>query len=157
MALRRVHVRRLLLACAFALAVSPALANTASQHAATIARELMSPFCPGLLLADCQSSGAHDLRAEILSRLEAGETSRDIVDDLAARYGAGIRAQPAMQGVGAFAWVLPGVLGVASLLLLTRWVCTPAPLVPVPRQSGPTTIADDAMLARVDRELLTLD
>jgi len=156
MARHRVRLRRLLLTCAFALAVSPALANDPSQDAATIARELMSPFCPGLLLADCQSSGAHDLRAEIRSRLEAGETSRDIVDDLAARYGASIRGEPAMEGVGMLAWGLPPALGVASLLLLTRWVRTSAPLARVPERGGATAI-DDPMLARVDQELLALD
>jgi cytochrome c-type biogenesis protein CcmH/NrfF len=150
-----VQLRRFTLACAFALAVSPAFANSPSRDATTIARELMSPFCPGLLLADCQSSGAYDLRTEIRSRLEDGETSRDIVGDLAGRYGASIRGTPAMVGVGMLAWGLPLVLGIASFLLLARWVRTPAPAVPVPDQGGSTTI--DSLLARVDQELLALD
>ena len=155
MVLYHVHVRRVMLASAFALAVSPALANSPGNDAATIARELMSPFCPGLLLADCQSSGAHHLRAEIKSRLEAGETSRDIVDDLAGRYGTSIRGKPTMEGTGALVWVLPAVLAIASLLLLTRWVRTST--VRVPEPGAPITIGDDPMLARIDQELLALD
>jgi cytochrome c-type biogenesis protein CcmH/NrfF len=121
----------------------------------TIARELMSPFCPGLLLADCQSSGAHGLRAEIRSRLDAGETSRAIVDDLARRYGASLRGAPTMEGVGILAWGLPPVLGIASFLLLAGWVRTSAPPVPGPDQRGSTTM--DPLMARVDQELLALD
>jgi hypothetical protein len=60
-----------------------------------------------------------------------------------------------MEGVGMLAWGLPLVLGIASFLLLTRWVRTSAPAVPVPDQSGSTTI--DSLLARVDQELLALD
>jgi cytochrome c-type biogenesis protein CcmH len=110
--------RRFILTYTFALAVSPALAQSPRNDAAALARTLMSPYCPGLLLADCQSSGAHDLRIEIRSRLEAGETSRDIVDDLATRFGDRIRTQPAMEGLGAVAWILPPMLGIASVLLL---------------------------------------
>ncbi len=152
-----VHLRRLLLACVFALAVSPVSADNPEHDAATIAQELMSPFCPGLLLANCQSSGAHDLRAEIRRRLEAGETSRDIVDDLAARYGASIRGTPPMEGIGILAWGLPPVVGIASFLLLTWWVRAAAPPVRDAERGGSTTMEDDPALARVDRELLALD
>ena len=39
----------------------------------TVTHELMSPFCPGLLLADCRSDGARHLRAEIGRRLVESE------------------------------------------------------------------------------------
>jgi cytochrome c-type biogenesis protein CcmH/NrfF len=154
MALHHARLRRFILACAFALAVSPAVGTGPRHDATTITRELMSPFCPGLLLADCQSSGAGDFRAEIRSRLDAGETSHAIVNDLARRYGASIRGTPAMEGIGVLAWGLPLVLGIASFLPLTRWVRTSAP-VPVPDQDASTTI--DPLMARVDQELLALD
>ena len=116
----------------------------------------MSPYCQGLLLANCQSSGAHDLRAEIRAASK-GETRHDIVDDLAKRYGASIRPEPTMDGVGALAWVLPGALAIASFLLLTRWLRNSASRVDVPERGEATTIEEDPLIARVDQELLAVD
>jgi cytochrome c-type biogenesis protein CcmH len=157
MVLHRVHGRRFILTSAFALAVSPAFADGPSTDAAALARTLMSPYCPGLLLADCQSSGAHDLRTEIRSRLEAGESSRDIVDDLAARFGDQIRAEPAMEGLGAVAWILPPVLGVASVFLLASRLRTMVRRGRDRGECGAMNREDDRMLARVEQELLALD
>jgi cytochrome c-type biogenesis protein CcmH/NrfF len=155
--LHRARWRQFILTCTFALAVAPAWAQGPSHDAAAIARTLMSPYCPGLLLADCQSSGAHDLRSEIRSRLEAGETSRDIVDDLATRFGDRIRTQPAMEGLGAVAWILPPMMGIASVSLLALRLRTIARRARNPEQCRSMNSEDDRMLARVEQELLSLD
>ena len=62
--------RTLLTLCIAAALVAPAAAQgpSATQQAADLAGQLMSPFCPGRLLVDCTSSQAFDLRDEIARR-----------------------------------------------------------------------------------------
>lgn len=91
------------------------LAESPEQDTNALTHQLMSPYCPGLLLADCQSGGARDLRAEILRRLKAGESAAAVEDDLVARFGASIRTVPAFDGIGMVAWIGPLVLGLAGL------------------------------------------
>ncbi len=91
---------------------------TARQQAFTLAGQLMSPFCPGLLLSSCQSQGAHDLKEEITKRLEAGETQEAVVSDLVRRFGPGIRGAPEMHGIGLVAWLGPAVIGGIGVLVL---------------------------------------
>jgi cytochrome c-type biogenesis protein CcmH len=143
------------LVCVFVLAAAPANADDAGADAAALARELMSPFCPGLLLVDCQSFGAHELRTEIRDRLGRGDTSEEIVNDLVARFGPHVRAVPTPEGLGLLVWAFPGVLGAATLLGLawrlrhaTRYDPTPQPILPA---------EDSAVAARLDRELWALD
>ncbi len=110
---------------AIVLAIAPLCATTpedADGRARAIARELMSPFCPGLLLADCKSSGAFELRDEILARVRTGESTVSIEDDLAARFGESIRAMPAFHGVGAFVWAFPIVVAAIALLVCLRTI-----------------------------------
>jgi cytochrome c-type biogenesis protein CcmH len=76
---------------------------------------LMSPYCPGLLLADCPSQDAFTLRAEIRARLAKGETPADIERDLYGRFGDRIRAVPAAQGWGLLLRVAPLLLFALSL------------------------------------------
>jgi cytochrome c-type biogenesis protein CcmH/NrfF len=94
---------------------SIAVAQSADQQASTLTHQLMSPYCPGLLLADCQSEGARQLRAEILHRLRAGETSDAIERDVFARFGSAIRTAPEFGGAGLIVWLGPLLLGLASL------------------------------------------
>ncbi|MEQ1760911.1 MAG: cytochrome c-type biogenesis protein CcmH [Vicinamibacterales bacterium] len=131
---------------------------TARQQAFTLAGQLMSPFCPGLLLSSCQSQGAHDLKDEITRRLEAGEPQEAIVADLVRRFGPGIRGAPEMQGVGLVAWLGPAVIGGIGVVVLS---------VALKRFTRRTTAANGndtapsdatpALSARVDRELDELD
>lgn len=95
-----------------------ASAQTVDAGASVVTHELMSPSCPGLLLADCRSDGARELRAEITRRLEAGEVSTAVEDDLVARFGGQIRTVPEFKGIGALAWIGPPVLGVTGFIVL---------------------------------------
>lgn len=105
----------LIIAAAALCAQAPAR-DPASQ-AEKIFRSVMSPYCPGLLLADCPSPAAFELRADIRRRLDAGESAADIEQDLYRRFGDSIRAAPAPTGWGAVLWTAPVALA-ASLGLL---------------------------------------
>lgn len=100
--------------------VPPVLVLTQSidRQANALVHRLMSPYCPGLLLADCRSEGARELRAEIRQRLQAGEAPESIEATLVARFGPSIRTEPAFSGLGLVAWLSPVVFAVAGLGVL---------------------------------------
>jgi cytochrome c-type biogenesis protein CcmH len=75
--------------------LSPAQPDEVDANAQRIFSSVMSPYCPGKLLADCTSPAAGELRAEIRSRLAAGEPPDAIERELYARFGDSIRAVPA--------------------------------------------------------------
>ncbi len=107
--------RHLLAALVAALALAaPLAAQTPREQAWDLAHELMSPFCPGKLLAECTSSLAGDLREDVARRIAAGETRDAVKADLIRQYGKEILGAPEAEGVGLLAWVLPALLGVLT-------------------------------------------
>ncbi len=95
-------------------ALAEARQTAAHQQAAGLAHQLMSPFCPGKLLADCTSPNAGELRQAIEGRLTAGESLEAIKAGLVQQYGPEILGAPPAQGVGLLAWLVPALLGLAS-------------------------------------------
>jgi cytochrome c-type biogenesis protein CcmH len=108
-----------LIVAATAMAVSAQPRDSAAE-AQTIFGRVMSPYCPGLLLADCPSPAAFELRADILRRLEAGESAPDIERDLYRRFGDEIRAVPPARGWGRVLWFAPAI-GLALSLAALLW------------------------------------
>jgi cytochrome c-type biogenesis protein CcmH/NrfF len=131
--------------------------SPARQAASDLSRELMSPFCPGKLLADCTSPNAGELREAIADRLTAGESAAAVKADLVRQYGKEILGAPPAEGVGWLAWLVPGLLGLASAFGIGWKVAQavrgqgPAPAVAV--AGG----ADAGALAQLDDELRDLD
>lgn len=140
-----------------ALPLAEARQTPARQAASDLSRELMSPFCPGKLLADCTSPNAGELREAIATRLTAGETAAAVKSDLVRQYGKEILGAPPAEGVGWLAWLVPALLGLASALGVGWKVAqavrgsTAAPAVAV--AGG----ADAGAFARLDDELRDLD
>ena len=103
----------------------------------------------------CPSEQARDLRGEIRTRLEAGESRAAIEADLVARFGQGVLADPSSLPGGRVAILVPVVLGVAGLALiawyLRRWTR--------PRGDAaapPAPPADEAFVERLEDELARL-
>ncbi len=94
------------------------VAPTPSEATLAVSHELMSPFCPGLTLSACPSPAAYELRGEIRSRFEAGESRDAIVADLTRRHGDAILGTPPSRGLGAAVWAIPFVVAVALAGLL---------------------------------------
>ena len=135
------------------------LAQTPAQKASTLSGNLMSPFCPGLLLADCQSGRAYELRAEIARRFEAGETAPAIEADLLARFGTVIRATPELRGIGILAWAGPALLAAAALAFVVVVIRGATRRLPAARRRAEDLAGsgDPAMLERLRIELEALD
>lgn len=96
-------------------------ANVETQ-ALQVFSHVMSPYCPGLLLADCPSPDAFTLRAEVRARLRAGEAPDDIEESLYRKFGDEIRAVPRADGSGLVLWVAPVLAFVVSLVGLAWYL-----------------------------------
>jgi len=107
---------------AFALA-APALAAP-DDLTNEVASEVMSPYCDGVTLHDCQSQPALDLRGQIEAWARDGWTKSQIIAELEEQFGPRIHATPT-RSEGLAAWLLPAaalLTGLAGAVVLTvRW------------------------------------
>ena len=140
------------------VALPPLMAGAqteAGTEAQALFREVMSPFCPGLTLADCPSQQAFEMRGDIERRLKNGESRQVIVDELVATYGAQVLADPSDTPIGRVVWGVPMILSAlaaGALALFLRRVTRGRPG-PGPADAEPTLSAR----TRLDEELAALD
>lgn len=154
------HFRQLLLTASIVCgvaAIADARQTPAHQQAADLAHQLMSPFCPGKLLADCTSPNAGELRQAIEGRLTAGESVDAVKAGLVQQYGPEILGAPPARGVGLLAWLVPALLGLASAAGI-GWKVAQAVRTPA---AAPVTLAaagaHAGALAQLEDELRELD
>ena len=81
-----------------------------ARRAHALARDLMSPYCPGRTLADCPSPDAAALRAEIRGLLRAGLDETGVRARLEERFGDAVIGVPR----GVLGWTLPGLVLLAG-------------------------------------------
>lgn len=128
------------------------------QRTKAITHHLMSPFCPGLLLADCPSGDAQVLREEVAARVAKGESSSSIENDLAARYGDAIRTEPALTGIGLLAWLGPPLAALIGFVVIVRKTrAATAGAAAAQTAGGPAVPLGHAMDDRLQDELDDLD
>jgi len=137
-------------------------------HPANAEPAVSATYVEGRLLAPCcwtqtldihESELATSLRVEIATRVEAGEASTTIEDDLAARYGERIRAVPRGEEPRAKVALLSSVVVLGALaglmLFLRRWLRR-APASDTTRHD-PTDPREALYESRLDEELRALD
>lgn len=134
--------------------VAPRYPVEVEAQASRIFHSLMSPFCPGLLIANCPSPGAAELKDRVRDLLAAGITPDSVQRLLYAVYGDELRASPPARGFGLLAWLAPGLALLGGCIGLFWWLRRPTggPRGPAP----PTTPLDPDAQARLDRELTRL-
>jgi cytochrome c-type biogenesis protein CcmH len=95
-----------------------------------VALQLQCPVCEGQSIADSPSGLAGDMRAVIRTRLTAGESDQQILDEFVASYGDSILTEPPKRGISLGVWLGPalGVAGGAVLLMLLLRTWRRAPL-----------------------------
>lgn len=97
----------------------PALAQEEPKGwAYDLSNELLSPFCPGVSLADCSSGSAKSLVMWMVVQESAGRTRDDVEQELYARYGEVMRPTPKAEGIGVTAYVIPALVFVGGGLLI---------------------------------------
>jgi cytochrome c-type biogenesis protein CcmH len=137
-------IRRLLLAAALLIAVavpvgwavepSERLADPGLEaRARAISQELRCLVCQNESIDESNAPLAHDLRLLVRKRLVAGDTDRQVLNYIVARYGVFVLLDPPFEPVTWLLWLGPGalVLGAgAALLLRARWRSAPDPVPP---------------------------
>ncbi len=141
------------LACLLGSRAMAAPVDESAVHA--IGAELRCVVCQSLSVADSPSETAHQMRGIIRERLAAGDSPEQVKAYFVEKYGTWILLAPPRQGFNLLVWVLPFAGLAAGLVLVAvlvrRWShrSAGAPL-------GPPRV-DDAMRARISRELSELD
>ena len=133
-------------------------AREVPREAREVIDNVLSPYCPGLLLANCPSPQADSLRKAITDRVRGGESRADIEASLLAHYGDAVRAAPVGQGLGLAAWFTPGIAVLLGGIFIALWLkrstaAEPQPAAATTSPAAPAaaaTPADDAMRARLD-------
>lgn len=100
-------------------------ADALDESVRRVALQLQCPVCEGETVADSPSGLAADMRNVIRSKLVAGETDQQILNDFVASYGDGILTEPPKRGISLGVWIGPVIgvlLGAAVLaLVLKAW------------------------------------
>lgn len=92
------------------------------REAARVSGSVMSPFCPGRLIADCPSPAAIELREQIRKRIAAGETADAIKAELLETYGEFVRAAPTAEGFDLAAWLVPPIALALAAVAVMLWM-----------------------------------
>jgi cytochrome c-type biogenesis protein CcmH len=110
-----------------------------------IALQLQCPVCEGESIADSPSGLAADMRGVIRTKLMAGESDQQILDEFVASYGDGILTEPPKRGISLGVWIGPIIavaVGAALVTVLLRgW--HHAPLRPAGPAAPDPQVADE--------------
>jgi cytochrome c-type biogenesis protein CcmH/NrfF len=99
--------------------VDQAKSPEVAHQATAIARQTMSPFCPGRTLYDCPSPNAAEWRRDIEAMLQAGKSSPEIQAVLAERASLDLSGSPAP--TASYLWPLVGLaIAVVGLVFILR-------------------------------------
>ncbi len=88
-----------------------------------LTEELRCLVCQNQNLAESDADLAKDLREEIYEKIESGQSNRQIIDFMVARYGDFVLYKPPFKPITAFLWLGPFLIlgiGVVVLLLYVR-------------------------------------
>lgn len=153
-----------LAAIAFAVAISFPPGARAAEIRTTVQEvnnAIMSPACPGKILAACPSAEGAQLRELVRRKVEAGETLEQIVQYFVEVYGPEVLPVPPPKGFNLTAWLMPFMALFAGLgvvvVLVRAWSATAArkkeERVANRANAQPSGGAEDDLEKRLQREL----
>ncbi len=85
--------------------------------------QLLSPFCPGLMLEQCPAEESRSLRDSIHALAVEGWTADELKAWMLANHGDEWKAVPDRSGTGLWAWILPPfalVAGFGAVVVVAR-------------------------------------
>jgi len=104
---------------AWAKEAAPAAADPALElRVMAIAAELRCLVCQNQTIADSDADLAKDLRNQIREKLQQGQSQRDIIDYMIARYGDFVLWRPPFKLTTLLLWLGPVLLVLAGLIVL---------------------------------------
>jgi cytochrome c-type biogenesis protein CcmH len=116
----------LVVVVALAVVLWPRHDTSPATRAANLERELKCPECQGLSVADSEAPTSRAIRADIKSRIAAGQSDADIREAYVKLYGSQILLAPQSSGISLLVWILPvvvlalGATGIAFVLARNR-------------------------------------
>jgi cytochrome c-type biogenesis protein CcmH len=109
---------------AFAVQPDEILSNPVLEsRARALSKELRCMVCQNQSIDDSDAPLARDLRILVRERLQAGDSDRQVIDFLVARYGEFVLLKPRFTGHTLLLWAAPGavvVIGIAAIVLALR-------------------------------------
>ena len=109
---------------AFAVEPNEVLADPAlEERARSLSRTLRCMVCQNQSIDDSDAPLARDLRILVREHLQAGESDRQVIDFLVARYGEFVLLRPRFSWHTALLWLGPAavlLVGACGLLVLAR-------------------------------------
>jgi len=106
---------------AWAGEAAPAAADPAlEERVLTLASELRCLVCQNQTLADSHAPLAIDLRDQIREKMRQGQSERDIVNYMVARYGDFVLYRPPFRPATVLLWLGPALLLLAGMAALVR-------------------------------------
>jgi cytochrome c-type biogenesis protein CcmH len=118
---------------AWAVEPSERLADPGLEaRARTVSQELRCLVCQNQSIDESNADLAHDLRVVVRKRLLAGDTDRQALDYIVARYGVFVLLDPPFEPVTWLLWLMPPVLalGAGGVVLLRAGWRRPEPALP---------------------------
>lgn len=101
---------------------------TNAERTYALARQVKCPQCAGQSVAESDVVISREIRRDIATRVESGQTDQQILDAYAARYGQEILLEPPTSGSSRVVWLLPVVALLAGLAVVVvvfrRWQAT---------------------------------
>ena len=155
------HSARILHCAIFALlvlvssplhAVEPreVLADTALEtRARNLSKELRCMVCQNQSIDDSEAPLAHDLRVLVRERLQAGDSDKQVISFVVARYGEFVLLRPQLAWHTAALWGLPPaalLIGVAAIVVVLRRRRAPA------AEAANLSAAEEARLTELLRD-----
>jgi cytochrome c-type biogenesis protein CcmH len=109
---------------AFAVEPDEMLSDPALEvRARALSKELRCMVCQNQSIDDSEAPLARDLRILVRERLQAGDSDRQVIDFLVARYGEFVLLRPRFSLHTALLWLAPAaalLVGACALLVLAR-------------------------------------
>lgn len=102
---------------AWALLIAAASGTSLDDQVYAIARQLMCPVCAGQTVAESDSALAREMKAIIQQKLQAGETSDQILRYFVGQFGESVLAEPRPGGISLILYAAPPLALIAGLVI----------------------------------------
>lgn len=111
----------LLLSPAFAVQPDEIMADPAKEaRARELSRELRCMVCQNQSIDDSEAPLARDLRLLVRERIAAGDSDKEVIDFLVARYGEFVLLKPRLERQTLLLWAVPPLLLIGGAFAL--WI-----------------------------------
>ena len=91
--------------------------HTLEERARDISKGLRCPVCQNESIDESSAEIAADLRVLVRERIMEGDSDREVVDFVVARYGEFVLLRPSITGVNLFLWAMPPLMLLIALMI----------------------------------------